>query len=123
MKTKTLLLVLAAVVIIGIAAYILTTSSPQSQNYADDASPVMYFYGESCEFCQQQKPILRELANEGYRVKMMNVEGNSEYWAQYEISGTPTFLAGNGDRQVGLTQKDALRAWLQAHGAKIVSGA
>ncbi|HLC38119.1 MAG TPA: thioredoxin family protein [Candidatus Norongarragalinales archaeon] len=122
MKTKTLLLALVAVIAIGIAAYFLTTTPSQTQNYADDASPVMYFYSESCKFCQQQKPILRELAEEGYRVKMMNVDGNPEYWAQYEISGTPTFLAGNGDRQVGLTQKDALRAWLQAHGAKIVSG-
>ncbi|MFH1056433.1 MAG: thioredoxin family protein [Candidatus Micrarchaeota archaeon] len=120
MKTKTLVLALVAVIILGTALYIFSSSSQGKKTYADDSSPVMFFYSEECTFCQKQKLILEELATEGYRVKLMDVGLRTEYWAQYEISGTPTFLAANGDRQVGLTQAPELRVWLEAHGAKIV---
>ena len=93
-----------------------TTGPPK---FVNDASPVMYFESPKCHFCLQQKPILLELADEGFRVKDMDVLANPSYWQQYNITGTPTFVAGNGDRLVGLQAKDKLKDWLQEHGAKI----
>jgi len=119
MRTKTIVLILAVVLIFGAAAYFLSAGGSTQKNYVDDNSLVMYFYSPQCEFCKRQDPILEELAKEGYRVKLMDVLAHPEYWAQYEVSGTPTFLAANGDRQVGLTQKTELRAWLESHGARI----
>ena len=87
--------------------------------YADDASPVMYFYQDSCSHCIAMKPILNELAAEGYRVKMMDVARNTNLWQTYKIEGTPTWVAANGERIVGEQSKEALRQWFDSHGAKI----
>ena len=119
MKTKTLVLGLIALAVVGIAAYVMVSSSAKALVFADDNSPVMYFYSDSCIHCKEQKPVLQELAKEGYRVKLMDVLSHPEYWDQYQISGTPTFLAANGDKQVGFTQKEALGVWLESHGARI----
>ena len=101
-----------------------TTPSPTGAAYsvafAEDAQ-VKYFYSDACHFCQQQKPILDELAAEGYRVKPMDVQANPGYWQQYGVSGTPTFIAENGDMLRGLQEKDDLRAFLDVHGGKTVS--
>lgn len=121
MQTKTLVLVIIAVIVVGVGLFLLAGSANAAKTYADDASPVMYFYREDCHFCQQQAPILQELALDGYRVKLMDVGAHAEYWGQYNISGTPTFLAPNGDRQVGLTDKDTLRPWLDQHNARIAA--
>ena len=107
----------ALIVLIVIAGYFASQSAGGA--YFDDASPVMYFYSADCHFCQQQKPILADLAALGYRVKSMDVGVHPDYWRQYSINGTPTFLAANGDAKVGLTQKEDLQPWLEAHGAKI----
>lgn len=90
-----------------------------STAFAEEAS-VMYFYSDACHFCLQQKPILDELAAEGYRVKPMDVLNNPGLGRRYNVSGTPTFVAENGDRLVGLQKKDELRAFLDAHGGKSV---
>ncbi|MBI5036257.1 thioredoxin family protein [Candidatus Micrarchaeota archaeon] len=84
-------------------------------------SPVLYFYSDGCHFCQLQKPILDELATEGFKVKKMDVAAHPDYWQQYFVQGTPTFIAnnGNGERLVGMQQKDVLAAWLERNGAKI----
>lgn len=120
MQTKTLVLALAAVVVLFAAAYFFTTGV-KAASYFDDTSPVMYFYSDQCHYCQQQKPILEKLAGEGFRVKQMDVLAHPEYWAQYGITGTPTFVAANGDKQVGFTEERALREWLAAHNAKLQS--
>jgi len=105
-------------VVLGIALFAFT-SGKGVKSYIDENSPVMYFYSDKCTHCQAQAPILEELSKEGYRLKLMDVLAHPEYWAQYSVSGTPTFLAANGDRQVGFTEKTELRAWLEAHGARI----
>lgn len=120
MQTKTLVLILVAVVALGAAIFLFTSGKP-AKNYVDENSPVMYFYSDQCTHCQAQSPILEELHKEGYRVKLMDVLAHPEYWNQYQISGTPTFVAANGDRQVGFTEKEVLRAWLEAHGARIAA--
>jgi len=119
MQTKTLILIIVALVALGAAVLLLSSGGSDSKAYTDDNSPVMYFYSAQCTHCRAQTPILEELAKEGYRVKLMDVLAHPEYWTQYGVTGTPTFLAANDDRQVGLTQKEELRAWLEAHGARI----
>ena len=81
-------------------------------DYFSEDATVMYFYSDMCHWCQQEKEVLSELAKEGYRVKPMNVGNNPELWKQYNIEGTPTFVAGNGERLVGYNKKDPLKAWL-----------
>ncbi|MEM4254744.1 MAG: thioredoxin family protein [Candidatus Norongarragalinales archaeon] len=119
MQTKTLVLIIIAVAALGGALFFFASAGAGVKGYVDENSPVMYFYSAQCTHCQAQAPILEELSKEGYRVRLMDVLVNPEYWKQYDVSGTPTFLAANGDRQVGFTQKEALRAWLEAHGARI----
>lgn len=105
-----------AVVLIGALAYALW---PHPLVYADEKSPVMYFYQDDCIHCQRMKPILDSLGSEGYRVKMMNAQTHPQYWSQYKVEGTPTWLAQNGDRISGEQTQADLKAWFDAHGAKI----
>lgn len=116
-----IIIIFAVVVLAGWYFFMFNSSGQDGQEelYFDSASPVMYFYSESCHWCQEQKPILQELADEGYRVNPMNVGAHPEYWSQYNIAGTPTFLAGNGDRLPGFTQKDELKQFFDDHNAKI----
>jgi len=89
------------------------------QNVSGEGT-AMYFYSEACHYCQQQKPIVERLENESYNITWMDVGIHPEYWQSYGIQGTPTFLASNGDKKVGLTQYDELKAWLDQHGAKSI---
>lgn len=84
-------------------------------SYFAEDSKVMYFYSDYCHWCQQEKEVLAELGNEGYKVKPMNVGESPDLWKQYNIEGTPTFVAANGDRLVGFQKKDALKTWLDQH--------
>lgn len=114
-----IIIIFAVIVLAGWYFFMFNSSDQNGEVYFDDASPVMYFYSESCHWCQEQKPILQELADEGYRVKPMNVGAHPEYWSQYNIAGTPTFLAGSGDRLPGYTQKEELKQFFDEHNAKI----
>jgi len=107
-----------AVVVIAAIGMALFKGPPA---FASDASPVYYFYRDDCHFCIQQKPILEELAAEGFRVKLMDVNKNPQYWQQYGITGTPTFMNSKTpeDRLSGLQPKDTLKVWLEKSGAKL----
>ncbi len=78
------------------------------------AARVMYFYSESCGWCQQETAILYELASECYKVKPMNVTQHPEYIADYGITGVPTFI-GNGTKYVGFRDKNSLRSLLDQY--------
>lgn len=82
--------------------------------FAEDAQ-VMYFYSDYCSLCIKEKEILQKLGTEGYKVKPMNVGVNVQYWTDYKISGTPTFVAKNGDRLEGYQVYDKLKTWLDSH--------
>lgn len=84
-------------------------------SFFDENATIMFFYYDGCSWCTKEKAVLSELAPEGYRVKPMNVEENRDLWKQYNINGTPTFVAANGQRQEGFLEKDALKAWLDAN--------
>ena len=112
------LLLAAGAIIVLVLAFAFASSNTKPA-YADDRSPVMYFYQDTCSHCIAMKPIMTDLAAEGYRVKMMNAGKDASLWRTYNIEGTPTWVAANGDRIVGEQSKDALRLWYDAHGAKI----
>ncbi|MBM2820440.1 MAG: hypothetical protein HW405_200 [Candidatus Berkelbacteria bacterium] len=83
--------------------------------FAEDAK-VMYFYSDFCHWCQKEKDeVLPGLGKDGYRVKSMNVGQNPDLGKQYNISGTPTFVASNGDRLVGFQETAALKTFLDQH--------
>ena len=93
-----------------------SSSSVTDVPYFDENAKVMYFWQESCHYCQQQKPILQQLANEnGLKVKSMDVGNNPDLWKQYSIEGTPTFIAPDGQKLVGLQEKEKLKTFLEKY--------
>ena len=130
MKNKWIIgAVILGIIIIGIGIWIWTKSSqksstpPSNQNqatgtdsyFAEDAK-VMYFYSDGCHWCQKEKAeVLPKLGAEGYKVKPMNVGTDTSLWTKYNIEGTPTFVAANGDRLVGYQEYDALKKFLDSH--------
>lgn len=92
-----------------------TSSEKEEAVYFDDNAKVMYFYSDYCSWCLKEKEVLTKLGGEGYRVKPMDVGKNPEYWEQYKISGTPSFIAASGEILVGYKEYDELRAWLDAN--------
>lgn len=88
----------------------------ESAAYFSQDAKVMFFYSDTCHWCQQQVAILNEIAKDGYRLKPMNVGTHQDYWKTYNISGTPTFVAPGGDTKVGYqADKAALEAWLDKY--------
>ena len=90
------------------------TSSTQLSAY-DENAKVMFFYSDLCSWCQKEKTVLEELAKEGYKVKPMDVKANPALWAQYNISGTPTFIAPDGQKLVGYQEKEKLKEFLDKY--------
>ena len=97
------------------------SSTSAEAAYFDENSPVLFFYSDNCGWCTKEKTELEALAPEGYRVKPMDVGKNPNYWEKYSISGTPTFIANNGEgeKSSGYMVKDELKKWLDKNGAKI----
>lgn len=100
-------------------------STVEDANYFDDTANVMYFYQDSCSYCIKEKEVLKKLGDEGYRVKSMNIGSNhpenQSAWktnnpdGEYKITGTPYFIAKNGDRLEGYQDYDKLKAFLDNH--------
>ena len=91
------------------------TATDSKAYFSDDAS-VMFFYSDFCHWCEQEMTdVLPELGNEGYHLKPMDVATNPNLGTQYNVTGTPTFIAANGERLVGFQTKDVLKSWLDQH--------
>jgi len=86
-----------------------------NEPYFDANATVMEVYQPSCGWCITESPILTDLAKEGYRVKPMNAAADQTIWTTYKVSGTPTFIAANGDRLEGAQTKEQLKAFLDSH--------
>lgn len=120
-----LVVVIAAIVALGIWGFKSNTNKTASEEtkivaaYFDDNAAVMYFYQDTCSWCIKQKDVLAKLGSEGYKVKSMNIGSNypdhQSWWKEYNISGTPTFVAKNGDRLEGYQTADKLKAFLDSH--------
>lgn len=82
-------------------------------SYFKEDAKVMYFYSDYCHWCQKEKEVLENLAKDGLAVKPMNVGEKPELAKQYNVSGTPTFIASSGERLVGYQSLEALKPWLE----------
>lgn len=94
------------------AQAVATSTSSTTASYFDDNATIMFFYSDLCGWCQKEEAVLSDLAKDGYKVKPMNVKDHPDYWNTYQISGTPTLIAKNGQKKTGYMEKDALKTWL-----------
>lgn len=94
-------------------------SSSTVPSYYNNNAQVMEFYQDTCEWCIKEQPVMEKLGTEGYRFKPMNIGANhpenQSWWKDYKVSGTPTFIAKNGDRLEGYQEYDSLKAFLDKH--------
>lgn len=85
-------------------------------DYFSEDAKVMFFYSDFCHWCQKEKDeVLSVLGKGGYKVKPMNVGEKPDLGQQYNVTGTPTFIAANGERLVGFQTLDQLKPWLEQH--------
>ena len=77
------------------------------------ATYVLYFWRTGCEYCAQEEPIIHDLLVERYQIISIDIanETMKQYATQYEITGTPTFVASNSERLVGYQTYDQLKVW------------
>lgn len=96
MNSKSIMIVLF-IILLTIGAVIVAFIATPSQNNntsknEDNGEEILYFYSDSCSWCQKQKPILQELENEGVKFKYMNVGEDRTLIEKYNITGTPSFI-------------------------------
>ena len=116
--------------IIGTGAAASSTGTPEvmvntevnSSALEVDRPSFVFFYADSCHYCQQEKPIIDELEQEyGERITVVRIAGpdNQQAMVDYGVKGFPTMLLTNGkdreDKYIyhrfdGLTSKETLRA-------------
>lgn len=98
-------------IIIGavIFSYVSKTSTEKSKSQAlPQSKDILYFYSDTCHWCQKQKPIVEELEKEGVKFKYMNIGENRDLINQYNVESTPTFILGD-KRLEGYKSKDVLK--------------
>ncbi len=59
------------------------------------------FTAEWCSFCQKQKPILKEIANENIWIGEVNPDKNPKLVQRYGITGFPAFLLFKDGKLIG----------------------
>lgn len=59
------------------------------------------FTADWCSFCQKQKPILREIANENIWIGEVNPDKNPNLVRKYGITGFPAFLLFKDGELIG----------------------
>ena len=73
---------------------------------------VKYFTATWCGPCQRFKPIMQEVANEGYSVQFIDIDSQKDTAEQYNVRSVPTVvIEENGsevNRLIGATSKQVL---------------
>ena len=73
---------------------------------------IKYFSAAWCGPCKTFKPIMNEVAGEGYSVQFIDIDQSSALAKQYNVRSVPTtVIEENGieiDRFVGATSKQAV---------------
>ena len=73
---------------------------------------IKYFSAAWCGPCKTFKPIMNEVAGEGYSVQFIDIDQSSALAEQYNVRSVPTtVIEENGieiDRFVGATSKQAV---------------
>ena len=73
---------------------------------------VKYFTATWCGPCQRFKPIMQEVANEGYSVQFIDIDSQKDTAEQYNVRSVPTVvIEENGsevNRLIGATSKQTI---------------
>ena len=73
---------------------------------------IKYFTAKWCGPCQSFKPVMNEIANEGYSVQFIDIDQSSSVAEQYNVRSVPTVvIEENGvevDRFIGAISKQAV---------------
>lgn len=83
--------------------------------YFNNNASVMFFYRDGCPWCAKEMAVLAALAPDGYKVKPMHLDIHPEYWVQYNIQLTPTFIGTDNARLSGYHDADVLRGFLDKY--------
>ena len=101
-----------------------TTDSDFASDVLQSTKPVLVdFWAEWCGPCKQISPILEELSVElqGDKITIakVNIDENPEVPSKYGIMSIPTLLLFKDGKvvstQVGLQQKNELKAWIESY--------
>ena len=80
---------------------------------------LLFFDAAWCGPCQQMRPIVRRLQEEGWAIEMVDVDRNRTLAVEHRITSIPTFLVIDGDhiaeRRTGVTSEESLRVLLTMH--------
>ena len=72
-----------------------------------------YFTATWCGPCKAFKPVMNEVAGEGYSIQFVDVDQNKELASQYRVRSVPTtVIEENGvevDRFVGALPKESVK--------------
>jgi len=73
---------------------------------------IKYFTATWCGPCQRFKPIMQEIANEGYSVQFIDIDSQRDTAEQYNVRSVPTVvIEENGsevNRLIGATSKQTI---------------
>lgn len=79
---------------------------------------LLFFSSQACMPCQQVKPVVAQLAGQGYPIVSVDINQRADLADQYRIQQIPCFvLTVRGQevsRLVGLQSATALQTWMQA---------
>ena len=96
---------------------IITSENFETEVLKSEKPILIDFWATWCGPCMRQRPVVEELAQEGYSVGKVDVDQEPGLAQQFKIMSIPTLLIFKDGKEVqrfiGLTPKDTLRKFLE----------